>query len=116
MKGIINMWHYHYSTIDSELKSRIKLHIETRDWKGNRGYKTHNYFINGNNCFFYNIHPDGKISGNVYIKYPVHNDPKLAVESSKRPKSRGKKVVISKCGETDSEKFDYIAKLILQVL
>jgi hypothetical protein len=46
----------------------------------------------------------------------VNNDPKLAVEGLGRKKSWGKRVVISKCGETESEKFDYIANLILQVI
>jgi hypothetical protein len=110
------MWHYNSLTIDSELKSRIKVQIKINNLKFNGGKKTHNYWINGKRCFCYNIFADGRISGNVYIANAVNNDPKFAVEGFGRKKSWGKRVVILKCGKTDSDKFDYIANLILQVV
>ena len=110
------MWHYHYSTIDGQLMSRIKYLVETRNWRFTGGKFTHNYIINGNRCFFYLIHPDGRINGNVYIEHPIKDDPNSAVEIYGRKKTRGKRVLISSCGKSDTERFDYIAKLITQVI
>lgn len=78
------------------------------------GKKTHNYFINCRRCFCFNTHPDGKLSGSFYLASHVNDDQNFAVESTGRDKSCGKRIDLSECGNTDRERFNYHAKLILQ--
>ena len=110
------MWNNKY--IDDQLSFRLnaitKITIEDHPFTG--GNFTQFYYYNSDKILVYNRKPDGTLIGNFVICELVKNDPKGAIEFNGRPNAWGKRLVLSKCGNTDSEKFNYISELLYQVI
>jgi hypothetical protein len=112
------MWHYKY--IDTQLRFRLNaladIVIEERLHTG--GNFTQIYKYNGVKILVYNRKKNGMLTGNFVISSFIIKDPKKAIEFQGRrnPGTWGKRLVISKCGDNDIEKFNYISELLYQVI
>ena len=108
------MWHYRY--IDSQLRFRLNaladIIIEERPYTG--GNTTQIYKYNGIKLLTYNRRMNGLLMGNLIISPLVTRDPKKAIDfqGRKNPGTWGKRLIISKCGDNDIEKFNYISELL----
>jgi hypothetical protein len=114
----MNMWHYRY--IDTQLKFRLnalaEIKIEEHPLAG--GNFTQVYKYNGIKILTYNHKPNGVLMGNFLINPLVESDPKKAIDFEGRVNSGswGKRLILSKCGNNDLEKFNYISELLYQVI
>jgi hypothetical protein len=112
------MWHYRY--IDSQLRFRLNaladIKIEERPLSG--GNFTQVYKYNGVKILVYNHKRNGILIGNFLINSLVTKDPRKAIDIQGRrnPGTWGKRLIISKCGDNDIEKFNYISELLYQVI
>lgn len=110
------MWNNKY--IDKQLSFRLnavtKIVIEDHPFTG--GNFTQFYKYKDTSILKYNRKPDGTLIGNFVISSLVKDDPKNAVEFGGRPNAWGKRLVLSKCGVNDMEKFNYISELLFQVI
>ena len=112
------MWHYRY--IDSQLRFRLNaladISIEERPYTG--GNITQIYKYDGIKLLAYNRRKNGMLMGNFVISPLVTKDPKKAIDfqGRKNPGTWGKRLIISKCGDNDIEKFNYISELLYRVI
>ncbi len=112
------MWHYRY--IDTQLKFRLnalaEIKIEEHPLSG--GNFTQTYKYNGLKILSYNYRKNGILMGNFLISPLVENDPRHAIEfeGRKNKGTWGKRLILSKCGDNDLEKFNYISELLYQVI
>ena len=108
------MWNQDY--IDKQLLFRLKannLKIDIKDYSFTDGKIQHIYFYNCHKLFLYIHYPNGELkNNNLIINSILDFDPKEAVLFNGRKKSRGKRIIISKCGDTDLENVNYISELI----
>ena len=112
------MWHYKY--IDSQLRFRLNAlaDIIIEEHPFTDGNFTQIYKYNGIKIMVYNRRKNGLLMGNFIISPSIKNDPKKAIEFHGRinPGTWGKRLIISKCGNNDIEKFNYISELLYQVI
>ncbi|HSD63106.1 MAG TPA: hypothetical protein VLB50_04880 [Ignavibacteriaceae bacterium] len=112
------MWHYRY--IDTQLKFRLnalaEIKIEEHPLSG--GNFTQVYKYNGIKILTYYRKANGILMGNFLISPLVMNDPKKAIvlEGRTNRSSWGRRLILSKCGDNDLEKFNYISELMYQVI
>ena len=110
------MWNNKY--IDKQLSFRLNsitnICIEDHPFTG--GNFTQFYYYKKTKILVYNRKPDGTLIGNFVISELVKKDPKGAIEFEGRPEAWGKRLVLSKCGANDLEKFNYISELLYQVI
>ena len=112
------MWNQDF--IDKQLLFRLRtnnIKIEIKDYKFTGGRLQHIYFYKSKQIFLYIRTPQGELNNNNFIINSILDfDPKEAVLFSGRKRSWGKRIIISKCGDSDLEKFNYVSELIYNVI
>lgn len=113
-----NMWHYRY--IDSQLRFRLNAlaDIKIEEHPLSSGNYSQVYKYNGAKILAYNRRSNGILMGNFIISTLVKNDPKhaLGLRNQNSRGTWGLRLVLSKCGDNDLEKFNYISELLYQVI
>ncbi|MDH5561848.1 MAG: HNH endonuclease [Deltaproteobacteria bacterium] len=91
------------------------MEVDYRDSSFTGENKSRNFWIDGTKRFGLTYKVDRSLMGNGYIDKFQFEDPKKAVVEKGREKSWGKRVVLSKLGDTIDEQFNYLLSLLQQI-
>ncbi len=104
--------------ISKRIISKVKdigMEIYYRDSSFTGDNTSRNFWIDGTKRFGLIFKKNKSLMGNGYIDKFKFSDPKNAIEEQGREKSWGKRIILSKMGDSIDEQFEYLVFLFKQI-